>query len=252
MKKKILNQMFIDSQKGSQAISLENLSFFPSIVQNYLRYAITEGSEAIYYTYLQHGGEFRISPDQRWFPIKGTYHYLTSEPSFYWKGVIKPLPLLSISARDYYFRGKGEVKIKLNSLIPLGKSTGTEIDKASLMRYVSEAPLFPSVFLTANFIFWEELDSSTAKIIIKDSGIQAEGVFTFNAKGEITKYESIRARDTKKGPIQTGWTGYFKEYKEFNGYKIPTLFIAEWNLDEGDFQYVKFKVSTIKYNCFSP
>ena len=248
MKKNILEQALLDSQKERTLISFKDISRFPNIVQKYFQYSITEGQEAIFYTKLLHGGEFRTSPTQPWFSIKGSYHYLAFEPSFYWKGVIKPLPILAISAKDYYFRGKGEMKIKLNSIIPLGRTQGPEIDQASLMRYVSEAPLFPSVFLTADFISWEEIDDTSVKIIIEDSGVKAEGTFTFNDKGEVVRYESERARDTKEGPIMTKWTGYFKDYQDFEGFRIPTYIVAEWNLPEGDFQYVKFRVNSIEFN----
>ena len=248
MEKEILKQAFLDSQKKKTFISLKDLSRFPEAVQRYLRYSLKEGQESIFYTHLKHVGEFRTSPNQPWFPIKGEYHYLAYEPAFYWKGVIKPLPFLAISARDFYFRGKGEMKIKLNRIIPMGKTTGPEMDEASLMRFVSEAPLFPNVFLSATYISWKEIGSNSAEVIIKDQGIEAKGVFTFNDKGEIIKYASTRARDTKDGLVPTKWTGYFSDYRDFNGFRIPTYFVAEWNLLEEDFQYVRFQVSSLEFN----
>ena len=248
MKKEILKQALLDSQKKRSLISLENLSKYPEIVHRYLKYVLKEGNESIFYAHLTHGGEFRTSPNQPWFPIKGEYHYLAYEPAFYWKGIIKPLPILAISARDFYFRGRGEMKIRLNGIIPLGKTTGSEMDEASLMRFVSEAPLFPSVFLTADYFSWKEIDSTSVIISIEDKGVSAEGIFTFNEKGEIIKYTSTRARDTKEGPQPTKWTGYFHDYQDFHGFKIPTYFIAEWNLPEEDFQYVRFRVSSLDFN----
>ena len=248
MKKEILKQAYLDSKREKIQLNLKDIEKFPEPVQRYLQYSIDEGREAVYYAKLHHEGEFRTSPSQPWFPIKGMYHYLAYEPAFYWKGVIKPLPILAISARDFYFRGKGEMKVKINSLIRIIKATGPEMDEASLMRYVSEAPLFPSVFLTADFISWEKIDDSSAKILIEDKGVKAEGIFTFNDKGEVVRYESHRARDTKEGPKLTKWTGYFNEYKDFDGFRVPTYFVAEWNLSEEDFQYVKFKVNSIDFN----
>lgn len=248
MKKFILQQALLDSQKNRITISLDDVSKYPEVIQRYLRFSLEEGREAVYYAHLKHGGEFRTTPEQPWFLIRGEYHYLAYEPAFYWKGIIKPLPILAISARDFYFRGKGEMKIKLNGIIPLGKTTGPEMDEASLMRFVSEAPLFPSVFLSANYITWEEIDSTSAKVIIEHQGVRAEGIFTLNKKGEIIKYSSTRARDTKDGPKPTKWTGYFGDYTDFHGFKIPTFFVAEWNLPDEDFQYVRFLVNSIDFN----
>ncbi len=248
MEKELLKQALLDSQKTKTYISLKDLSRFPEVVQRYLKYSLEENQESIFYTHLKHGGEFRTSPNHPWFPIKGEYHYLASEPAFYWKGVIKPLPFLFISARDFYFRGRGEMKIRLNKIIPLGKTTGPEMDQASLMRFVSEAPLFPSIFLTADYLSWKKIDSTSVKISIEDNEVSAEGIFTFSEKGEIIKYTSTRARETKEGPQLTKWTGYFYDYQNFHGFKIPTYFVAEWNLSEEDFQYVRFRINSINFN----
>ena len=130
----------------------------------------------------------------------------------------------------------------------MGKFSGSETDEASLMRFISEMPIFPTVFLTNDSITWEEIDSNSAHIQIEDCGVKIGGIFYFNNKGEITKFVSERARIVKSSIFMDKWTGHFQNYKEFGGMKIPSYFIAEWNLREGDFQYAKFSVESIEFN----
>ena len=248
MKKAILKNALNQLNKKTSTISFQEINKFPEPVQRYLRLVLTEGIVPTFYAEMHHGGGFKTDQNKPWFEIKGHYHYLVDKPAFYWKGKIKPLPILSISARDYYYEGKGQFKIKLNSFIPIAKSSGNEVNQASLLRFLSELTMFPSVFLTADYLKWEEIDSTAARIFIKDKGIKANGVFTFNEKGEITRFESVRARTTKSGPSFDKWGGYYEEYKKFENFMIPTYFVGVWHLTEGDFEYVKFKVESIEFN----
>lgn len=248
MQKEILTQAAFYLKKERTKINFDNLESLPEPVQRYLKFSLEKDQEVIHYAKLVHGGEFRTGQNQPWFAIEGYYDYLSDEPAFFWKGKIKLLPILVISAKDFYYRGVGEVKIRLNTIIPIGKERGDAINKASLMRFLSEMPLFPTVFLTAPYISWEEIDGNSTRIFIENEGVKAEGIFTFNNKGEIIKFQSVRARTVKKGVSHDKWTGHFSDYKKINNCMIPTRFIAEWNLKEVDFKYVNFKIGKVEYN----
>ena len=148
MKKTFLNHATLSSYINRSSISAADYSSFPGVVQNYFENIFPETFEQIFFAELTHSGEFRTSATHPWFPIKGMYYYLGDIPAFYWEGKIKPFPFLSIKARDFYYKGKGEVRVRLNSIIPFGTSKGPECDSASLLRYLSEMPLIPTAFLT--------------------------------------------------------------------------------------------------------
>jgi len=248
MEKDVLTQAICSSSEKRSPLSFENLDNYPEPIQRYFRFALKEGTDPIFYAKLIHGGEFRTAQNQPWFPIKGYYHYLADPPTFFWKGKIKPLPFLSISARDYYYQGKGEVRIRLGGFIPMGKYSGLETNEAALIRFFSEMPIFPSVFLTNNYATWEEIDSHSARVTIEDRGLKVDGVFFINDKGELVRFEAQRARVMKNEVHMDKWTGNFYDFKTFGDVKVPTYFIAEWNLPEGDFQYAKFTVEDLEFN----
>jgi len=44
------------------------------------------------------------------------------------------------------------------------------------------------------------------------------------------------------------WLPFGSEYKGINGFRIPTRGEAIWNLDSGDFSYIKVEITDIEYN----
>ena len=44
------------------------------------------------------------------------------------------------------------------------------------------------------------------------------------------------------------WTGYYRDYREMDGVRIPAEAEVVWNLDSGDFSYARFKITDIEFN----
>lgn len=153
-----------------------------------------------------------------------------------------------IDARDKYFRGKGNMLIKPFSTITAADAKGPEMDSSSLFRFLSETAWIPTALADDN-VKWEAIDSNSARASLEDRGMKVSAVFTFNEKGEITKVvtnEKYREVDGEYRLDQ--WTGYFSDYREFEGIRIPTRAVAVWNLGNGDFEYAKLQVTDIRYN----
>jgi len=56
---------------------------------------------------------------------------------------------------------------------------------------------------------------------------------------------------TSAGPVLTNYSGYYSDYKTYNGITVPSHLEAEWNLDNQDFRYGKFTVTGFEYDNFS-
>ena len=139
--------------------------------------------------------------------------------------------------------------IKLLSTITVADAAGSEMDISSLIRFLSEAPWFPTALLPSDYIKLIEIDSNSAQVIIKDNGYTASGIFSFNEKGEIIKFvTNDRYMEVDGKYFKEQWGGYYRNYQEIEGMKIPIEAEVEWNLASGDFQYVKIKITDIQYN----
>ncbi|MNO44901.1 hypothetical protein D3C76_351580 [compost metagenome] len=149
---------------------------------------------------------------------------------------------------DSYIDGKGSMKGVLAKLIPLFDQRGEEMDKASLVTFLSESLVVPNAALQ-DYITWEEIDDLHAKATITYYGTSASGIFTFNEEGEMTSFttEDREAVSMDGKREQATWTAILSDYKDHNGIKQPTTLQAVWNYAEGDLLYFDGLRAAIEY-----
>ncbi|MBI5100402.1 MAG: hypothetical protein HZB33_00995 [Nitrospirae bacterium] len=232
-----------------QVFTYNQLKGLPGPVQNYFKNVLKDGRENIRSVRLKQTGEFRAKESDRWVPLEAEQYYAIESPSFVWHGRLKPTPYTWIESRDVYHKGRGFMEGKLLSAFPLMFDSGRELELSSLARFLSEAPWYPTALLPREDLQWKGLDSHSAMAVISDAGYSVSAVFTFGDNGEITKVSTDdRYRNINGKKERMSWTAHYKNYQEINGVKIPTEIEAEWNLQKGDFQYAKLKVTEVRYN----
>ena len=251
--KKVIKEVGMLTEEGSKAqsktFSFNDLEGLSEPVQRYFKYALKDGQEHIKFARLKQVGEFRMKENQSWMPIKAEQYFTTEDPAFIWRVKFTMAPFIWIDGRDMYYQGKGNMLIKVLSTITVADAAGSEMDISSLIRFLSEAPWFPTALLPSDYIEWKEIDSNSAQVVIKDKGYTASGIFTFNEKGEITKFvTNDRYMEVDGKYLKEQWGGYYRNYQEIEGMKIPIEGEVEWNLSDRDLQYVKLKITDIQYN----
>jgi len=254
--KKVTKEIDILTEDGSKTqsktFSFNDLEGLPEPVQRYFKYALRDGQEYIKFVRLKQIGEFRMKENQPWMSIKAEQYFTTEDPAFIWRVKSTVAPFIWIEGRDMYYQGKGNMLIKLLSTITAADATGSEMDISSLIRFLSETPWFPTALLPSDYIEWKEIDSNSAQAVIKDNGCTASGIFSFNEKGEIIKFvTNDRYMEVDGKYFKEQWGGYYGNYQEIEGMKIPTEAEVEWNLSDKDLQYAKLKITDIQYNILS-
>lgn len=248
-KRKINNEVkeiFENSQKAkAEIITQADIKGLPEPVQKYLRYTQVIGKKEIRTVRLKQKGMFRRNVDQKWMPLKAQEYYTINPPAFIWYGNVKVTPLFSITARDRYFEGKGNMIIKLLSLLKVADAKGKEIDEASLIRYLNEIMWFPTAYLNSN-IRWESIDDNSAKATISDRGLTVSAILYFNENGEMTNF--VAERLCSVTGKKEKWSTPISEYEEIKGIRIPTKGEAIWHLSSGDFSYFKLDSIDVGYN----
>jgi hypothetical protein len=229
--------------KSSHIITDANLIGLPEPVKRYLRYTQIIGKESIRRVHLKQKGFFKMQEGQGWQPLVAEQYYTTNPPAFLWLGRIKPFPLLSITGRDQFVEGHGNMVIELLSLIPLANVHGPEVDQGELLRYFAEIAWFPTAWLS-DCIQWEAIDAESVKATICYYDITASMVLYFNDKDQITH---ITAERYYQKQLEK-WSGYFDEYQEVHGIWIPIKAEVMWNFKSGDFSYFRGEIIDIAYN----
>ncbi len=247
LERELIEFLAESGEAPQDVIKQEDLAGLPEPVMRYFEYANVVGSKKPGVVRLSHGGRFRPGEGRGWMDIEGYEYFTTEPPGFFWHGEISILPLVSIRARDRYFRGKGNMLIFLSAII-LSDAAGREMDISSLLRYLSEAPLFPQALLPSENLKWEAVDSNSAKATLKDRGLEVSGVFHFSDSGEIIRFttdERYRAAGVEQ--VRERWTVRFGKYKDLNGVMAPMRAEASWNMSTGDLSYADFLINEMEY-----
>lgn len=242
-----VEELFSHVEQPDRIITAKDLTGLPQNVQRWLEYTGVIGKEDIVSAHLVQKAEMRLEIDKPWLPVEADQYFTMKEPGFIWTADIKAAPFIHISGRDKYEMGRGHMSIKLLSLFPVADSKGKEIDQGTLLRYLAETVWFPTAALS-NYLTWEEIDRNNAKVTMTYGEVTASGVFTFNEEGQVVKFEAERYGEFNgESRIET-WSIPMREYKEFEGIKIPTKGEITWKLETGDFNWFNFEVMDMEYN----
>jgi len=171
--------------------------------------------------------------------VSAQEYFTAGSPGFLWWGRV---PLFS--ALDSYIEGRGHLKVQLLNLITIVDEEGEDIDQAELLRWLGEAPWFPTALLPSERLSWEPLDDNSARVTFTPHSLTVGGVFYFNNRGQIT---SFRGRRYRGGKLEH-WSGYYRDYREAGGMLIPFKVGVAWNLESGDLSYARFNLKKIDYN----
>lgn len=234
-------------ENKDEIIRKADLEGLPLCVQKWLENSQVIGKERIRTVRLKQKGFMRMKEGQPWMPTEAEQYFTIGEPGFIWKAKIKAAPLLHIVGRDKYYDGKGNMLIKILSLITVADARGKELDQGTLLRYLAETVWFPTAALSS-YIKWEEIDSNSARAIMSYRGVTASGVFMFNEKGEVINFVAERYMELNGQYVMETWSTPMKDYKEFNGIRIPTKGEAIWNLKTGNFSWYQVEITEIEYN----
>lgn len=221
----------------------------PPPVQRYLRYAGVVGRPRIRTVVLSQTGRLRLAPGGTWHPFVAAERYTVDPPSFHWLGTIRPAPLLHVAARDRYAGGRGNMLIKLLSLITVANATGPQLDAAAALRFLNEAVWHPTTFL-ADYVHWEAIDDRTARVTLTDGALTVAAVCAFDGDGRMVDFVADRF-DSDSGQVQE-WHTPLVEYAEHHGLRVPVRGSAYYRLADGNFEYIDLALAAIEYDADGP
>ncbi len=242
-------ELFNKSENSSKKkVNADDISTLPSIIQKWLTNSGIVGNPMISNVHLTQELDLKLKPEQAdWNKGVAEQYFTIQPPAFNWSLNTQMNPLLRIVGRDKFENGKGEMLIKLLSLITVADEKNDEkVNQATLQRYLAEIVWFPSAALS-NYIHWESLDDNSARATMKYNGTEGSGIFHFEDGGQFKKFVAMRFKDAKdKEP--TKWTVIATKSEERNGIIIPTECEAIWSLQDKEWTWLKLKIKDISYN----
>jgi len=239
----------LDAVKRSEPeiITSEDIAELPPPVQGWMQSTGIIGKPAITTACVHQKAEMKMKPEQQdWYSAEALQYTTMNPPAFIWTVNMKMMPIVNIKGRDKYVEGKGEMLIKVNSLINVVNEKGTHMDEGTLQRFLGELVWYPSLALSPN-IMWKAIDPTSAKATMTYKGTTGSGTFYFNEKGDFVKFIAMRFMGNKDDAKRYPWVLTVDDYAVFEGIKVPSKMKATWQLDEGDWTWLQLEITSISY-----
>jgi len=241
--------MQLETFRDRNIVNFKQFEQVPEPVARYFKKILRDGQPLIRGAHLTQSGEFRTSATGKWKNFHATENFSIEKPAFNWKACIRMSPLLALNVEDTYRDGNAAIQAKAWGIRILHAHNDTQLATAALQRYLAEAPWFPTALLPGPNIRWSEVDRNHALASLRDSGIEVSMYFEFNDSGEIIGAFTPGRYQLVKGQYRLEpWGGYFRNYDNRSGIRIPTEAEVEWLSPEKNFSYYKGKIVEIEYD----
>ena len=238
------------SQARPPRVDFREIEGLPTPVQRYFRAVLEEGQALIAGVRVQHAGTFNLREEgAQWRPFTSEQWVATRRPGFVWNGRVAVLPGFPARVHDAYVAGEGLLHASLLGLVPVADLHGGGAFAAGeLMRYLAEAPWYPTALLPSQGVTWEAVDDHSAQATLADGDLSVTMRFTFDGRGLIGSMQAAaRARMVNGEIVPTPWSGRVWSYEEREGMLVPTGGEVAWLLPEGEKPYWRGHLTALDY-----
>jgi hypothetical protein len=231
------------------AVTEEDLSCLPDLVQKYLRFAGVVGKPRVWNfraagtgtLYRSGGSAMKITTRQyNFFHDPARLYYITSS--------LMGIPVDGLHA---YVGDTATMKINAAWFFPMVNACGERLTMSETVTLFNDMCLFAPATLIAKDIIWEPVDPRTVWARFTHNGITISAMLYFAQSGKLTGFVSDDRYMSADGKnyARYEWSTPVKKYREFDGRKVPVACEAGWKMPEGDFTYIRFSLDEIAYNC---
>ena len=237
-------RLLAHATSSERLVTEDMIVSLPQNVQRWLRQSNVVGRPTPVKIKILQEGTLRAKPDGRWMSFRATQYFTIDPPGFVWIARIKAAPLIEIGGRDRYTNGKGNMVIKPLYLFRAADTSGSEIDQGTLIRYLAEMAWFPQAAVS-EYLHWESINDWQARVTMDYADVSASCVYTFNEKGNVATIEARRYGEFDGVFRRETWSVAATGYGVFNNICIPNSNEVTWKLSEGDFKWLKLKVTDV-------
>ncbi|EAY25467.1 conserved hypothetical protein [Microscilla marina ATCC 23134] len=232
---------------SQKVITEKDISSLPAVVQKWLVNVGVIGKKPVTSVRLTQDLQLKMTPEQSEWNNGVAEQYITVQPPAFNWSIKTRMGVMGVVGRDKFENGQGEMIIKLMSLVSVADAKQNEkVDQATLQRYLAEIVWYPTASLSP-YIVWEQIGDNAAKATMSVHKTKGTGVFYFDDHGNFLKFTAPRYKDLKDKEPKL-WTVAAIKTEERNGVKIPVELKADWELDNGNWTWLKLKIKDIDYN----
>ncbi|WP_422144917.1 DUF6544 family protein [Miniphocaeibacter sp.] len=150
---------------------------------------------------------------------------------------------------DKYMYGNGTMRGVLAKSITLFNQKGKEINTSSMLTYLSESILMPSILTNESFQ-WEDIDEYNVKVSLKYYGEEVSGIFTFDDSWKVISFKTNQRIlvSTDGNTNQIPWEVKYLHYEKYDEFIRPNQIQAIWHYEDESSIYFNGIINEIIYN----
>lgn len=244
-----VEQKFMAQNIETVVLSEADIKSLPKPVQRYIQFTGVLGKPQTINMRILFDELMYKTPNSEPMVSSSEQYNFFKEPArlFYMKASMMGVPFRVYHS---YANQKASMVVKIASWVEMVHVEGEELTNTETVTFLNDLCLFAPTALLQKNITWQEVGPLSAKLWFQNGKYKVSAQLMFNEKGELINFISDdRAALQDDGSLRKArWSTPVKEYKEFNGVKVPTYGEAIWNFPEGDFVYGKFYLRKIEYN----
>lgn len=246
---RVRNEFRLQPLQEDVTLTLSDIDHLPSPVKRYLIYSGAIGKSKPQTVRIEFDAEMFRKPYDR--PMKARsvqYNFYRSYSRLFLMKASKML--IPFRAIHTYINRQATFIVRIAGLFNAVNIKGEELSIAETVTLLNDMCLFVPGCLVDQRIAWKAIDSLSAEVTLVNGPYKVSAVLYFNSSGELINFVSddryaLQDDGTMK---RVRWSTPVKDYKDFDGRKIPTYGEAIWNYPEGDFTYGRFRLRNIAYN----
>ncbi len=217
----------------------------PQPVKRYLNYVGVVGKPKVSSMRAVLTGEMR-EKGKDYFPFTAEQYNFYDEPSrlFFMKAQMFGM---TVPGYHRYIDGRATMDVRIFGLFSVVKHAGEVMNVSDTVTLFNDMCLLAPATLIDKRITWQGVDELTAKATFTNHGISISATLYFNTEGRLVNFISEdrwAVADMKQYPFSTP----VSNYRNINGYNLPTYGEAIWHYPDGEFKYGKIEIKDIEYN----
>lgn len=238
------------SDKG-QPVEEDDLSGLPAAAQRYLRFMGVVGRPKDWSLRAHFTGRFRRSPGAGWMPCEAWQYNSGVEVARIFVMRVRSGGVLSMTARDIYLRGRGQMRGKLMGLVPVVNGTGPMFDVGELVPWLNDAVIMAPSLLLDGRTSWSDVDEDSFDLTVTDAGHRIAARVFIDERGAVRDFTTMDKRAAlREGLVEACWHTPVTGWREVRGRKLPTRGSTMYDLEEGPYTYAEFEFApdSVIYN----
>jgi hypothetical protein len=250
-KKAVLEELEKVKIIETSSITKQDIAHLPVIIQKYLTFVGVVGKEKVSTFRAECKGGIRSNPNNPFMKIKSVqYNFYANEPARLFYIVAKKMGL-SAKVAHIYRNETATMKGKLLGIFTVVDAKGEKANQAETVTIFNDICLLAPALLINKNIEWKVIDSLTINAKYTNKNISIEAQLHFDKDGKLINFTSNDRYETKDGKIFNNypWETPISEYKNINGFNLPSKVKAIFKHPDSDFCYGDFELNKIEYNC---